>query len=295
MGYFVQENVRLWDRLFLTGGVRLEENNFFGENVGLSVNPRFSVSSMLDPTRGWTLKLRAAAGRAIRAPQDQSSAYLVLNPDLRPETNTGWEFGADQFFLGGALQLQITYFDQRSKDLIFTVPVPQPSGPYKSKLVNLGAISNKGWEFAVSYEDPERMSVGASYSRLYNKLEDLIYPGFDGGNYLQKGQPLEGAAKDAGSVFVGYHITEDLAAFVNAYYLGERRTSERIVSLSPSSGSISYLPAFVKINAKIYCHLSHHVGTFLGIRNLFNSKVDEIVNIPGQQQSVILGFKLTLE
>jgi len=43
-GYFAQTQIGLWNALFLTGGVRAEQNTQFGDSLGTPVSPRFGLS-----------------------------------------------------------------------------------------------------------------------------------------------------------------------------------------------------------------------------------------------------------
>ncbi len=289
MGYFIQDKIKLWNRLFLTGGVRLEKNDYFGKNVGLSVNPRFSVSSILEPTKWWTCKLRGAIGRAIKAPPYQSE-FLVINNDLKPETNFGWEIGTDNFLLDGKLILDMTYFNQHSNDLVFAVP--SPADPRKSQYVNLGEISNKGLEFAAMYKINNRFLATANYSILFNELESLNYQGINFGHNIKEGEPLEGAADGVGSVFLDYYFTDDLNFSLDVYYLGRRIFYDYTDLNNP--GRILYLPSFAKVNVMSRYQMLEYLQVFLKINNLFNNKVDEIKNMPASQLYFIVGLKLTL-
>lgn len=67
------------------------------------------------------------------------------NPNLISETTTGTEFGLDARFLDNRLRLDVTYYNQKSKDLIVPVEVSAASG-YITALQNIGEMSNKGIE-----------------------------------------------------------------------------------------------------------------------------------------------------
>src|SRR5690606_31470050 len=68
IGFFAQEQLGLWDRLFLTGGLRVDGNSSFGDDFGLQVYPRAGVAYVVEPAEWWTSKLRVAWGRSGKAP-----------------------------------------------------------------------------------------------------------------------------------------------------------------------------------------------------------------------------------
>jgi hypothetical protein len=98
---------------------------------------------------------------------------------LRPEFTTSREFGAEIRFLKNRIGLDVTYYNNTSKDLITPVAIPVSSGFDKITL-NAGSIRNRGVEISVD-GSPVRTSdfnwnVRVNYSR--NKSTVLeIYPG----------------------------------------------------------------------------------------------------------------------
>ena len=70
------------------------------------------------------------------------------NPNIKPETSTELEGGADFQFLGGRVALEATAFRKDVDDLILLASVP-PSSGFTSKFVNGGKLQNAGTEFAL--------------------------------------------------------------------------------------------------------------------------------------------------
>lgn len=69
------------------------------------------------------------------------------NTDLRPETLTGTEFGVDLRFLKGRATLDITYYNQKTTDILLYRPIA-PSSGFEDFYSNSGEMVNKGWEIA---------------------------------------------------------------------------------------------------------------------------------------------------
>ena len=67
------------------------------------------------------------------------------NPNLRPETTTTFEIGAELKFLNGRIGLDVTYYDSESRDQIIAVDLPAATG-FTTLVQNAGIISNTGWE-----------------------------------------------------------------------------------------------------------------------------------------------------
>lgn len=73
----------------------------------------------------------------------------IANAGLKPEITTGIEVGADLRFLNGRIALDVTYYDQTTRDQILGVDISRASG-YTSRILNAGQITNKGIEAMLS-------------------------------------------------------------------------------------------------------------------------------------------------
>lgn len=147
---------------FFTSGLRFELIAQPARSMQVAALPMVGGAWVHD-MRSATLKLRAAYGRGIRAPQStlhvvtREPRRTVVNPLLDPEAQSGVEAGAD-LFLGQAFAIHVTRFDQRVTGLIQMVTIGDTtrtsgSGPgggggsrYWFQLQNVGEITNTGWE-----------------------------------------------------------------------------------------------------------------------------------------------------
>lgn len=75
----------------------------------------------------------------------------LLEPNLKPEITKSTEFGLETGFLDGRASIDLSFYDKRTENQIYLVPVSPTSG-YSQKLLNAGEMQNKGFEalFTVS-------------------------------------------------------------------------------------------------------------------------------------------------
>ena len=105
----------------------------------------------------------------------------IGNPDLKPEITTAYEVGTELNFWNNRLYIDFSYYRNRSKDQILTIPISESSG-FTSKVINGGIVENKGVELSVR-GTPIRTSTGFSlelygtYTRNRNKVVDLQLEG----------------------------------------------------------------------------------------------------------------------
>ena len=73
----------------------------------------------------------------------------IPNPNLIPALSSEIEFGADARFFKGRVGLELTYYSQKTTDDILSATISQSSG-FNSTSVNIGELTNKGYEILVS-------------------------------------------------------------------------------------------------------------------------------------------------
>ncbi len=74
-----------------------------------------------------------------------TSRNVKNNPDLKPENKETLEFGIEASMFNDRLGFDITYYDEKTTDLITELEL-DPSTGYDSQWINAGEMTNKGWE-----------------------------------------------------------------------------------------------------------------------------------------------------
>jgi len=82
-------------------------------------------------------------------PVNAVAPTAVANNNLTWETTNQLDIGADIGLFEGRINLTLDYYRMVTKDLLFSLPLPEYSG-YSSQLTNIGTVENKGFEFTVS-------------------------------------------------------------------------------------------------------------------------------------------------
>ena len=225
LGGFVQERLGFNDRLFVTGGLNYEASSAFGNAQRWQLFPRLGASWSVNQEPFWqtsflsralsTLRLRAAFGETGGQPPSAYSIFdnyavgsragkpalipgsVAGNAELKPERQREYEAGFDAALLNSRASLEFTWYNKRSTDLVLGVPLPLSSG-FSSQLRNVGTLSNKGVEIALSsllantrmFQWNSRLSYGANQARvekLVTPNDTLIFGYF---NAVAVGQPV---------------------------------------------------------------------------------------------------------
>lgn len=97
-------------------------------------------------------------------------------PDIKWEKQRQFNFGLDMGWLDNRLRLSADFFYIKNKDLLMSHALPTTSG-YKTTIENVGAIENKGIEFALAAEiiktQDLQWNFNATLSRDKNKVTEL--------------------------------------------------------------------------------------------------------------------------
>ncbi|MBS1599079.1 MAG: TonB-dependent receptor [Bacteroidetes bacterium] len=98
------------------------------------------------------------------------------NPNLKWETDYQTNIGMDASFLHGALNITADWFDRESKDFLLTLAAPAQTG-YTYITRNVGAMRNKGFEFAANYRYTKakdfQWGVGVTFATIKNTLTSI--------------------------------------------------------------------------------------------------------------------------
>ena len=205
LGLFAGATFSYKDWLTLDGTVRndhfstLEEGNnsdtYYSGSVGFTWSRLLERSDVLSYG-----KLRAniaTVGQGASAPYSTRDAYVIgnpfgnvplvsvagaqANPDLQIEKTESKEIGLEMAFWRNRAGFDITYYNAKTFNQIFAVPVSTATG-YTSKFLNAGNITNKGVELSV-FATPVQSrdfswTINLNWTRNRNEVTELA-PGID--------------------------------------------------------------------------------------------------------------------
>ena len=200
-GIYFDEQIGLWNRLFVNLGVRLDGGTSFGDAVDWEVYPKAGLAYSLgqedffqDALGQWVseFQLRAAYGETGKFPpafvrdltfsatsfREESAPRFSNpgNPDLRPEVTQTLELGFETALFQDRVGVDFTWYDARTKDALFDVP-RQPATGLGTVLRNVGEIQNTGIEVDVSLlaiNRPDlRWHLGTTFQFVDNEVTDM--------------------------------------------------------------------------------------------------------------------------
>ncbi len=120
----------------------------------------------------------------------------IENSELKWEETSTLDIGIELSFLGGRIDFSTTYFEKRTDDLLFNVPLPSTTG-FNNVQSNIGETENVGWEFelggTVLNVGGFQWTISSNLTLLQNKVVSLqddepIFAGF--GSAVIVGKPI---------------------------------------------------------------------------------------------------------
>jgi hypothetical protein len=226
VGGILTQQLAWRDRLFVTGGVRADDNSAFGKSFGTAVYPLAQVSWVASEepffprVRGLnSLRLRGAVGQSGLRP-DANDALTIFNPvagrrpgteaaavtlaglgdpTLRPERTTEVDVGTDITALNERVNLSLSYYSKLSKDALVARIIPPSVGATRTRFENVGSVRNAGLEATLGVRALElpaaQLDFTLNHSVNKNKLISLrpdIDPILLGSQRHVPGYPLGG-------------------------------------------------------------------------------------------------------
>jgi TonB-linked SusC/RagA family outer membrane protein len=110
------------------------------------------------------------------------NSVKVTNPKIKWEEIHTIDGGVDFSFLSNRLTASFDYYNRNTRDMIYNLSTPWSAGigennqAANSMPVNIGKISNKGWELTFSYRDEingVRYGIGGNLSHNVNEVVDI--------------------------------------------------------------------------------------------------------------------------
>ncbi len=224
LGYYVEQQVAIHDKLFLTGGVRRDAASAFGQQTNAVYYPKFGASWMISEQSFFpdlnfvnSLRLRGTYGASGQIPGATDAVlYYSANPTtlsngtdtpgatigslgnaaLKPEFSAETEFGFDLTMFSGRSNVELTSYNKKTTDaLISRLIAPSLSG-LTNQFANIGNIQNTGIELTYNQKVVDRQQfaldftlTGSTNKNRMLKLGEGVSPIASGNRNTQRNLP----------------------------------------------------------------------------------------------------------
>jgi len=148
----------------------------------------------------------------------------IANKDLTWETTSQFNVGVDFDFFERRLLFTAEYYNKKTNDLLFSVPIPSFSG-FQERLENLGEIENTGYEFeATSKNLIKELKWNTSFNLTLNRNKVLSLPN-GGADIMFTNAPSFSGAVENSILRVG----EPVGSFYGFVYQGVYQVGDKFI------------------------------------------------------------------
>jgi len=214
IGFYVQEELSINNRIFLTGAVRFDDNSAFGASLEPEMYPKVSATWTVSDESFWNMELinslrfRSAWGAAGRQPDAFAgrNQYSVItgpsgttaldpsqpgNAEVGPERSTELEVGFDIAMLEDRVSGEFSWYNKSTEGALLSVPLPPSVGFSGAMQRNLGQIDSWGWEASLNSDiyQSQAFSFDLRVSGSYTMNEIMTLGNFPGTKNIRIGYP----------------------------------------------------------------------------------------------------------
>ncbi len=252
---YLQSQFNFFESLFVTPGVRVDDNERFGSQTTYKI----SVSYLVDKTG---TRFKANWGTGFKAPSLYQFYSSYGDPDLKPDEGRTADIGFEQYLFDKKLTFGLTYFNNDFENM-----VEWDTDTYRYQ--NVDNAQMEGWEAESSFNPTEAFTLGVNYT--YTMTEDK-----DTGYELRR-RPEHQAA-----ISINWAFFEKAHANMSARYVGERWED---------ADNTERLDAYTTVDLSAYYDLTDHFQLFGRIENLFDESYEQIPGYAGSGTSYYGGIK----
>ncbi len=240
LGFYLQDQIKLFDRSFTTLGVRYDDNNRFGGHETWRANELYTIKET-------GTRFKGSYGTGFKAPtlnQMYDTIYGTGNVNLKPETSRSWDVGVEQDLFKKVSTLGISYFETAFNNLI------QANSPFYVNQ-NVSKAKTNGIESFAEVRPMTDLTLRATYT--YQQAQNL-----DTGNQLLR------RPRDKASFDTDYRFLEKAHFHVNVLMVGKK------------ADYASTVAGYAMLNFSGSYDVHKYVQLFARIDNVLNKQYEEV-------------------
>lgn len=257
---YVQDQLRLWDALTLTAGLRVDDVDTYGTKT----TGRLAAAYAIEPT---DTILRASWGSGFKAPSLYQRFSDYGNRDLSPETNTGWDAGVTQYFVDKTVRLDATVYENLYKNLIDYNYATQ-------SYYNVGRVRTRGVELKARWQATETVALRGGAA--FNRTKDL-----------DTNKPLPRRPETVFSVGADWKVHPDVTLSADYRHVG-RRADLAFLDFTSSNVQLS---AYDLVSVSAAWQVREDLEWYVRLDNLLNERYEDVWGYETPGFGVTTGIK----
>ncbi|MGB4270270.1 MAG: TonB-dependent receptor [Spirochaetota bacterium] len=269
-GLFVQNHLNASNILYITAGVRADNNAIFGWQQSYNIAPALVIPVVKTRCKGnW--------GKGYKAPSlyqiyGDGGSSVLGNKDLQPEENTGYDIGIEQP-ISNFIKCEVVYFANNYRNMI-----EYDSSSWPGKYINIDKITTKGWEGNVTIQPFEALTISGGYTYL-NAIDEST------------DEQLLRRPKHQGYGSVNVTINNFSISCIGTY-IGKRK--DAYFDSSTFTTITKNLDSYIKLDTALNYALTPQITISAKVENITNKKYQQVYGYNMPERSFYVGLKATL-
>lgn len=273
-------------RFTLSAGGRGESNSSFGSRVvpraGIVLGVRYSKGFWGDT------RARVSYGQGIEEPTILESFNTDPcspgNPNLRPQRSRTVNVGVDQYAADDRVRISVTYFANRFRDLITSVPGTQTGCPFGNiQFLNTNLSLARGVNFSTAIRLLHWLSLSSNYSFNNTRVLENVNATAQNGFFQKPGDHLLRRPAHSGNLWLnaayrGFNFS------VNAYVTGVRADSDFSgLGLTRNAG-------YARFDLATSYIISRGISVYGRVTNLLDKQYQDAIGFPALGRDFRIGM-----
>ncbi len=280
--FYTQTHFDLLRTLFVTTGIRYDDNESFGSKWSPSVFAKWKTGAT-------GTEIRGGVSRGIKEAnfyENFSEAFVIPNPDLKPEETLTTEIGLRQPLFDNTVELDLSFFRNKFKNMIAYSGTPFENG---TNYENISRTESKGAETSISFYPNDSLILSAGYTYTEAEVTD---DGGLGSAAFSQGEKLIRIPEHSFSFNAGYSKNA-LDLNLSGNYTGSRDD----VNWSGFPGIRVKNDSFFVVDAAASYEITvkkfvDKIRLFSRVNNLFNTDYENVFGYSSPGFSMISGISV---
>ncbi|MEK7376860.1 MAG: TonB-dependent receptor [Candidatus Margulisiibacteriota bacterium] len=256
-GYYLQNQLKIGKRLFITPGIRVDDYDIFGKQSTYKV----STSYLFSLTSG---RIKANIGTGFKSPSLFQLYSSFGDPNLGPDKSLSYDLGLEQGVFDNKLSLGVTYFHNKFENM---VDFDSATSKYK----NIGRAKTNGWEAEFSFKPGENLELGMNYT--YTATEDE-----------QTGKELARRPKNQASLNINWAFIPKADLNLSLAYKGHNWNN---------AANTQKVEPYARIDLGFTYAFHKNFNFFTRIENLLDRRYEDVRGFNAMDRSFSAGIKAT--
>ncbi|HAZ09802.1 MAG: hypothetical protein A2047_05050 [Omnitrophica bacterium GWA2_41_15] len=252
-GYYLQNQFKLWEKLFITPGLRIDDHELFGAETTYKISTAYLI-----PQTG--TRLKGNWGTGFKAPSLYQLYSSYGSPSLKPDESKSYDFGFEQGFFKDKVSFDLTRFHNDFRNMV-------DWDSATSKYKNIGRAETKGFEIGAKFLPGENFTIGTNFT--YTDTKDK-----------ETGMELQRRPKRQANFDVNWRFLEKANLNLGVTHVGSRKDT----GYTTSKG-------YTMLGLACLYDITDNLHFFTRIENLFDKKYQEVRGFAAEGRSFYAGAK----